>query len=857
MPPQRIADHALVFEVRCSDAAKARREAAFKQLVAAGIRITLVTTPSGQRQAALLTASQERLEEEAERRKVSLRLNCEDVLFADFDRRTKNEFALKNGELFSPMERQQLIVGIAEGAKFRGGAELDLADLVSNGTLLASMALHSDEREILWTAWFGLRLWPWGWPYGWPKTAEYAKHLNDWPINLQPTKPRFLPDLGLLQQPIHAVKAYFGSKIAFYFAWAETYTCWLLCVVMITVPLELIRAGSTDGQTDAVVRLLYCTLVGVTATFLNDYWGYKETLLGYKWDVLDLKQESNPRPEYIRAAQFGPWRQDGPSWRSMLSLSGFFAEGGLFVVEPSADKTLVMQRRARFAVYAVAIAALAFLLTVNVITTLLILTFQMTTQQARQFEDSTFLRDNGKTFCAVLLTVNVILSNALYARVAVFLSDVENQRTEIEYENSLLVKTTMFQFVNSYIAPFYISFVKSQGLILFGAFGYRNRRGELYQDFCGGFATDDTPHAQVLDCNGTSGCFLRNIYVREDCMDELQTLMISYLVLKPILENLKTVILPVINLAIARRQRNKRRQTADTARPATPGALYPAWAAPRASDTPPDQATLKALSEKVSDEMLLSPSMGTFGEFSTKILQFGYVAFFSVAFPMGALAAALANVVELKLDAYKHTWTSRRPSWEGADGIGNWRRVLQVYAWLAILVNVLLVGYASNGVRDHIVIPAAAALDDVDCPPATSNSLLSDEGRALGLNISWEGDCVRNYINCYTDIGRETWLPAQTYLDQSYERSQSYMSEGLCNPKSLLYNKDHCALCKERTAQVEGGLLLFVLVVEHILVALKFIVLWLIPDKPAFVREKEARNEYEKEQRLQRISLET
>ena len=73
-------------------------------------------------------------------------------------------------------------------------------------------------------------------------------------------------------------------------------------------------------------------------------------------------------------------------------------------------------------------------------------------------------------------------------------------------------------------------------------------------------------------------------------------------------------------------------------------------------------------------------SEGTFGEFNTKVLQFGYVAFFSVAFPLGALAATATNIVELRLDAYKFMFALRRPAWEGADGIGSWKLVLQAYA---------------------------------------------------------------------------------------------------------------------------------------------------------------------------------
>ena len=60
-----------------------------------------------------------------------------------------------------------------------------------------------------------------------------AEAAGNWPLPEYPQKRRWLPDLALVQQPIHALKAYFGSKIAFYFAWIEMYTMWLLSLVWI------------------------------------------------------------------------------------------------------------------------------------------------------------------------------------------------------------------------------------------------------------------------------------------------------------------------------------------------------------------------------------------------------------------------------------------------------------------------------------------------------------------------------------------------------------------------------------------------------------------------------------------------
>eukprot|EP00966_Prymnesium_polylepis_P112440 2601204-Prymnesium_polylepis.1 len=73
------------------------------------------------------------------------------------------------------------------------------------------------------------------------------------------------------------------------------------------------------------------------------------------------------------------------------------------------------------------------------------------------------------------------------------------------------------------------------------------------------------------------------------------------------------------------------------------------------------------------------------------------------------------------------------------------------------------------------------------------------------------------------------------------------MDEGLCNEESLLYNREHCDMCRYRTAEVYLGLAWFVIIVEHLLLLLKIFVMAAVPDKPAFVRKDEARTAFLKD----------
>lgn len=247
------------------------------------------------------------------------------------------------------------------------------------------------------------------------------------------------------------------------------------------------------------------------------------------------------------------------------------------------------------------------------------------------------------------------------------------------------------------------------------------------------------------------------------------------------------------------------------------------------------------------------------GSLCAQVIQFGYIAMFSASFPLGAIAATAMNIVELRVDAYKFMFSTRRASYEGSDDIGSWRRVIQVVSWISIIINVLIIAYASNGVRDSVVVPFVAKLDT--CEAATSDELLSVRARHFGLQTSWNSPCVQNYRDCFADIGAVSWLPARKYLDPREDSSQSYMNYGLCNEGSTLYNPEHCTACQHRSTEVYLALAWFVIIVEHLLLLFKLGILFVLPNKPAWVREKEAREKHEIEEkerlRMRHIELAT
>ena len=60
----------------------------------------------------------------------------------------------------------------------------------------------------------------------------------------------------------------------------------------------------------------------------------------------------------------------------------------------------------------------------------------------------------------IIYFLSIQTLTVFYSSIATFLNEYENYRTNTEYEDALITKVFMFQFINSYAACFYIAFVK-------------------------------------------------------------------------------------------------------------------------------------------------------------------------------------------------------------------------------------------------------------------------------------------------------------------------------------------------------------------------------------------------------------
>ncbi|XP_049748957.1 anoctamin-9 isoform X2 [Elephas maximus indicus] len=85
-----------------------------------------------------------------------------------------------------------------------------------------------------------------------------------------------------------------------------------------------------------------------------------------------------------------------------------------------------------------------------------------------------------------------------------------------------------------------------------------------------------------------------------------------------------------------------------------------------------------------------------FDEFMEMMMQYGFTTIFVAAFPLAPLLALFSNLVEIRLDAIKMTWLQQRLVPRKAKDIGTWLQVLETIGVLAVIGNGLVIAFTSE-----------------------------------------------------------------------------------------------------------------------------------------------------------------
>ncbi|RLN57250.1 hypothetical protein BBJ29_003356 [Phytophthora kernoviae] len=268
-------------------------------------------------------------------------------------------------------------------------------------------------------------------------------------------------NLKMVYQPLHKIRFYFGEKIALYFAWLEFYTKMLIfpSIAGIITFIYVDRRTDQHNRTKQGFFLVaFAIFVVIWSSAFSEMWRRKNGLLGSLWGLQGFNEVFRYRPQFRGTTSYHPVTDV-----KVLTYEDRSKRHRWFVVSVTVVTVMV----------GIVIVALFGLFVLKHV-----------------INDQDYLtKRNIDTKYQTPLTLSVTVANAIqililntvYRLVARKLNDLENHRTDGEYENYLAIKVFLFQFCNSFASFFYIAFIKrsAEGSCLFGDNCMKELRDQL------------------------------------------------------------------------------------------------------------------------------------------------------------------------------------------------------------------------------------------------------------------------------------------------------------------------------------------------------------------------------------------
>lgn len=266
----------------------------------------------------------------------------------------------------------------------------------------------------------------------------------------------------------------------------------------------------------------------------------------------------------------------------------------------------------------------------------------------------------------ILLTICVPTVSAFLARYAEQLTDYENYETQGAHDKALVSKVFVINFITSYLAIFITSFI----YVPFAS---------VIIPYLDVFSLTVKPLAENEKQTTNPSVSQFNINPQR-----LPNQMFYFAVTAQIISFATETIVPILTKKGGDKIAELKSSTSKKS-----GGSHPSVASA-------DHEEEKEFLARVRQEASL-PEYDVTSDLREMCIQFGYLALFSVVWPLTPVSYFINNWVELRGDIFKLTIECRRPIPERADSIGPWLSSLEFLAWLGSITSAALVYMFSDG----------------------------------------------------------------------------------------------------------------------------------------------------------------
>lgn len=384
--------------------------------------------------------------------------------------------ALRSDCYFAPSDRI-LIILLTLASKAVWGCDINVEAEVFNGHISQAFAIHDrgprDQlvRDVVWD-----RLWDVRWT-----------------------------------PPLSALRDYVGARVCMYFTFLSFYTQMLLYIGVVSLPIYIASKLTGSAVVVAALRLVFAIALVLWTTVFLERWKRRNAGVQLEWGLSDFADDAadDVRPQFLGEIRPGfycnggfvplddvaeqkaadlqsgtPSRTSTLRRRALSSSSAFAAASTVDGVpagrgaegdSPSSPVTRttddddgeleaddlpyqpwVRTNRFRKAVLVSISTTVFFTALVATASFLLLLYKREVTNGIVRFGNSTA----AHYLPGVLQGLMITILDPIWRTISVWLTQMENHRTNQAYEDALVIKRFSFMFVSNYVSLFYIAFVR-------------------------------------------------------------------------------------------------------------------------------------------------------------------------------------------------------------------------------------------------------------------------------------------------------------------------------------------------------------------------------------------------------------
>lgn len=407
---------------------------------------------------------------------------------------------------------------------------------------------------------------------------------------------------SFLNPPLDMIRDYFGESVALYWSFTETYTRFLALIAILGFAEFFCEY---NGINYIYSNLLFAVFNLLSLALFCEVWKRKASEHSFFWGTGGKLRRKPPRPEYRGELATNP-----VTGRQEMSYSGFKRIKKIFTVSlPVTVLCLV----------------LAFALMLG--------SFEADRVMAELFLDpetgemaSDVLSKIALNLPSIIYSLSILVFNKIYLKLARRLTTWENHRTEEQHDTHITLKLITFEFVNTFLALFYLGFYQQDLAAL---------RSQLFTTLIVQQVVNQVQEV-ILPLLLHKPATVKFMHKMSKTIGALQ---------KPVIKNIQGVV-----------------------------------------DLPADDERIRL----VHHDTLADPLDTLHDDFMELWLQFGHVFLFSAVYPLAACFAFANNITELVADRYKLCRLSRKPKALAMRDIGAWYLAFRITALISIISNCAL-----------------------------------------------------------------------------------------------------------------------------------------------------------------------